>query len=176
MAVKRTLPLGEAYTTLHGVLEKGSDPSLGEIRGNPVKHIETVTRQNIRQDNGEDFIALIDGDYSVQTAELEVADNDFTTGTAEIVLGEYTLISNVDYLVGGTTGATATNIAAAIDNLPQYSAIAAGSVVEITREPPLERVDFFVRHNGSITNFTNLVPDARLMDSGSPDVSPPILT
>ena len=174
MAVKNAQVHGSAFTTLHGVLRHGSDPSRGEI-GNPAKHIQTVTSQVVEFGLERGYNALLTGSPTPQTASFLVASNVFTE-RAEILLGEYTLVSNIDYLVAGTTALTAAAISAAIDRLPGYTATPNGSTVDITREPPLAQVDFRVLHHGAVENFTTLVPAEGLMNPGAPVVGPPLLT
>jgi hypothetical protein len=175
MAKQRILPHGQAFTTLHGVLVAGSDPSLGAV-GAPVKHIQTVTSQTMKPDGDRPAIALLaGGPPSPQTASFDVNDNDFSD-RAVIILGDYEIVSQIDYLVAGTATLTAVAIAAAIDNLPEYNATSALTVVNITREPPLERVEFRVIHHGAVTNFDTLVPATGFMNPGAPLISAPTLT
>ena len=175
MSTQRILPLGQAFTTLHGVLTRGSDPSLGAI-GAPVKHIQTVTSQTFQPAGNRAMIGLLaGGPPTVQTASFDVNDNDFTD-RAVIILGDYELVSQIDYLVAGAAAGTATNIAAAINNLPGFTATPSTTAVTITREPALERVEFRVLHHGAVTNFDTLVPATGFMEPGTPAISAPTLT
>lgn len=175
MTTQRILPHGSAFTTLHGVLTHGSDPSLGEV-GNPVKHIQTVTTQALSPQGGRSFIALVGGAKAAQSASFVVDDNDFSTGVATLVIGNYQIVSNIDYLPGATTDLTATSLAASLDRLPGYSVSSAGSTVTVLREPALEKVEFRILHLGTVMNFITLIPSNGFMDPGGPHVSPPILT
>jgi hypothetical protein len=47
-------------------------------------------------------------------------------------VGPYELVANRDFTPGGGVAATATAIAAAIDNLPGYNGTAVGAVVTVT--------------------------------------------
>lgn len=176
MAIQRILPHGQAYTTLHGVLREGSDPSRGAA-GTPAKHLSTVTTQLFDVEGRRDASGLLGGGppWTALTCSLTVADNDFTN-RAEIILGNYVLISNIDYAIGGGVAATATNIAAAISLLPEFSASALGAVVSISYGPTLSQVDFRVRHSAAIYNFTTLVPDTGIMTLGAPIILPPTIT
>lgn len=91
-------------------------------------------------------------------AELTVADNDFSGG-AEIVVGEFTIIANVDFTPGGSTSATATAIAAAIDNLPGYNATAATDTVTVDgRKGAQGNADRFeAKSFGSVDNFSGVI-------------------
>jgi len=109
--------------------------------------------------------------------QLLVANNDFTTGRAVIVLGNFRLISNIDFIPGGAAALTAAAIAAAIDRLPGYDGVAVGPGVVIGYTAgPADEIDFKVEHYGTITNFTMLNPADGLLASGSPDIEPPLLT
>lgn len=63
---------------------------------------------------------------------VTVASNTFAPGSASLLIGPYELVANRDFTPGGGTAATATAIAAAIDNLPGYDGLAAGSDVTVT--------------------------------------------
>jgi hypothetical protein len=89
---------------------------------------------------------------------ITVADNDFSTGPAELIIGPYTFVAGVDFAIGGSTAATATNIAAMLDNIPDFeSALVFGSDVSISyrRGPGLWPLQVF--SYGTIVNFTVLV-------------------
>ena len=175
MSTQRIAVHGPAFTTLHGVLTQGSDPSRGEP-GNPIKHIETVTTQTMSPSGERSFVALIGGAGTPQSATFIVDDNDFSTGRTVLVLGDFEIIANIDYLPGGSTALTATAIAAALNRLSGITASANVSTVTILREPALEKVEFRVLHHGTITNFITLIPSNGFMDRGAPSVVPPILT
>jgi len=114
---------------------------------------------------------LVEGIAGIQpeTAGFTVANNDFSTGRVEIVLGDFTLISGVDFAVGLNVGATATAIAAAITNLTGFTSTALGAVVSIEYDiGTAHKIDFRVNHYGTVTNLTPLDPTTNYMDLGSP--------
>ena len=114
--------------------------------------------------------------YPVE-GQFTVADNDFTTGRAVLVLGNYRLISNIDFIPGGAVGATATAIAAVISRLPGYEATALGAVVTVNYTMgPADEIEFQADHYGTVVNFTPFVPATEEMATGSPDIQPPVLT
>jgi len=119
---------------------------------------------------------LVEGQAGIQseTAEFTVANNDFSTGRVEIILGDFTIISGVDYVIGATAILTATNIAEAITNLTGFTAINDGTnVVSIWFDIGTAHViDFRVNHYGTVTNLTPLDPDTNYMDLGSPAPGP----
>lgn len=175
MTTERITAHGQAFTTLHGVLTHGSDPSRGES-GNPVKHISTVTSQVLHHQGHRDIQGLRAGAYTPQTASFEVVDNDFSTGVATLLLGDYEIKSNLDYLPGVDAAATAAVIATAIGRIPEFTASALLAVVSITREPPMDRVEFRVLFQGTVVNFTSVTPENGWMEQGAPTVSPPTIT
>jgi len=120
---------------------------------------------------------LVPTDIFPSLGTLQVANNDFTTGRAVIVLGNFRLISNIDFITGGAPALTAIAIAAAIERLPGYDAVAVGPGVVIGYTAgPADEIDFKVEHYGTITNFTPLVPADGQLAQGSPDIEPPRLT
>jgi len=90
------------------------------------------------------------------TGDVEVSDNGFQGTQASLFVGPFELASNRDFVVAGAAGATATNIAAAISNLPGYDATAAGAVVTV--EGPAgavgDRLRFRAAYRGGVKNFT----------------------
>jgi len=112
-----------------------------------------------------------------QTAVFTVADNDFTTGRAEVHIGNVRLLSVLDFVIGAGVNNTATNIATAISTLEDFVAVAVGAVVTVTYLPPMDEVTFRVAHYGTVTNFTPLVPATGFMTStGDPVIGPPLFT
>jgi hypothetical protein len=147
--------------------------------GRPVVQRNTVTMSPIHSDGGHATNARwtkAPGLYAGATGTLTVADNDFTTGRTEIVLGEYRLQDTIDYAVGADEDATATNIAAAISTLPGWSALAVLHVVSITYAQSAVGVEFRAASYGTVTNFTPLVPATGYLTLGNPTIGPPVLT
>lgn len=182
------------FTMLIGNLRAGSDPSRGTA-GNPETIRPVYTQQHFPeiagrgQTWGEDATppktpgvgtrhgALLTNTYTAASATVTVADNDFSTGSASLFLGGYEMISDVHYTVGGTPGDTATNLAAAIDALSEYSASAVGSDITITGPfgPNVNEWRFEDLYKGTVVNFTLSVTTGSL-DGGDPTLGPPELS
>ena len=182
MAVKKVRPHGPEFVVLVGNFPYGSDPS----HNNPVFQAPPPTRQAVGYQaidtswapgiSAHHTNARMGGAPGPQTAQLTVADNDFSTGIARLILGDYELISALDYVIGGGVNATATNLAAAIDALTEFSAVPTAAVVDIQYHGgAANEVDFKVVHEGTQTNFTPLVPADGMMIRGGPSVSAPRL-
>lgn len=145
--------------------------------GNPVKARTGFTHQHIMGDRGR-FAArglVVGGDTPAPaTATLTVVDNDFSTGDALLYLGAYELVSALHYAIGGDVNVTATNIAAAIDNLEEFAAVAAGPVVSIDGPVGLAGTEVTLEavFEGTIANYT-LAPTFGLMTEGSPHFGTP---
>lgn len=107
------------------------------------------------------------------TGTVTVADNNFSDPAA-LYLGPYVLTSNEDYTPGGSTAATATALAAAIDALPDFAATAVGNDVNITGPfgPNGNDFRFEAIYRGSVQNFTLSPADGFLAD-GEPTIGPP---
>lgn len=106
---------------------------------------------------------------------ITVANNDFSTGRARIQLGDWDLLSGVDFQQGALAANTASLIAAAIAALPGFGATANGAVVTVTYVNTIADIDFRVWHYGTITNFT-LSPTTGLLNFGVPAISGPTFT
>jgi len=119
---------------------------------------------------------LVEGIAGIQpeTASLLVANNDFSGGRVEIILGDFAVISGVDYAIGATAILTAANIAAAITNLTGFTAINDGSAtVSIWFDIGTAHViDFNVHHYGIVENLTTITPTDGEMALGSPAPGP----
>lgn len=108
-------------------------------------------------------------DFSNQTGTVTVADNDFSTGRAEIHIAQYVLVAGEDFAVGGSTAATATNIAAAIANLNGFSGtVAVGSDVEVEGPLGSQPLTWKTRVFGTIANFSGITPDNGFLTPGNP--------
>lgn len=181
MAQKHREAHGQGFTVLVCNHPYGSVPDHNNpIYQNPPPMRQAFTYQAISI-NGAGGVhsghvnGLLGGGYAPKTATLTVANNDFSTGSCLLILGEYQMLAGVDYAIGGTVASTASNMAAAIDNLPGYTAVVlAGSTVEITYDQgPMDEVDFSVQHLGTILNMTPLVPGSGIMANGSPTIQAP---
>jgi len=86
--------------------------------------------------------------------EVTVASDVFVGQSASLFVGPFELVSNRDFVTGGGAAATALNIAAAIDSLPGYSAVAVGAAVTV--EGPLGQMElkFSAAYRGGELNFT----------------------
>lgn len=119
---------------------------------------------------------LVEGQAGIQpeTASFLVANNDFSTGRVEIILGDFTLISGVDFAIGASTILTAANIATAITNLTGFTAINDGTAtVTITFDIGTAHIiDFRINQYGTVVNMTTLTPDNNYMALGSPAPGP----
>lgn len=175
------------YTYLVANLRQGSDPSKGPA-GNPQKMRSTYTRQHFPEvpkagdPSDDEFyshstpgthtrLGLVEGESTPATATVTVADNDFSAG-ATLYVGEYTLVSGVDFSVGGTAGDTATNLANAINNLDGFTASPSGSDVDITGAggPAGNEARLEAEYGAGVTNFT-----ITRFSGGLPEIGPPDL-
>jgi hypothetical protein len=90
------------------------------------------------------------------TGVVTVANNTFAPGSASLFVGPFELAANRDFIAGGGVNATATAIAAAIDNLPGYDAAAVAADITVTG--PLgvapASLAFSATYRTSTRNFT----------------------
>ena len=145
------------FRVLVAHLPHGTDPTIPGPLGSPLPERQTVTFGQVVSDGGRAVNGRLVTPAPGQvpgTGTITVASNDFTTGRAELILGEYRLLSNIDYQVGADTDATAAALGAAIATLPGFGATVLLSVVSVTVQKPADQVTFAVSHLGYIKNFT----------------------
>lgn len=111
-----------------------------------------------------------------RSGSFTVADNDFSTGWVELFLGDYRLLSGVEYAIGLNVNATAANLAAAISAMPGFTASALGAVVTVVFNDPMGEIDFRAVHRGSHTNFTTFTPSTGYLGGGDPTIGAPVIT
>lgn len=172
--VKRTIT---APTTVLVAHQTGAKDS----KGNPVTIRSSFTYQTVVGAKGGNYNALTSEDPgSPATATLTVSDDNFTTGEAHLIIGDVTYISGVDFVTGGGTAATATNIAAAVNNNRRVNGVTAEAVgSDVNLSGPfgdlIEDIVFAVLYRGSVVNFT-LSPVDGFFVKGSPSLEGPEIT
>ena len=175
------------YDMLVGHQSRGTFPDSGSLG---INNKDVVIRRRFQQQQIKSVVTgsvistvpggklNTEGGFLVAKATFTVADNDFSGG-AEIVIGDFELVPDVDFTVGGTVNATAVNIAASISNLPGYSATAPGAgVVSVNgKKGPQGFVEpFSVTPLGAIDNFSAVDPVLGFFTQGEPAIGPPGLT
>lgn len=151
-----------------------------DVQGNPVKLRTGFEEQLVSFQNSEGHVNTLIGrldtslGFIASTGTITVVDNDFTTGDTTIYLGEYELIAGIHFVVGADVNATSVVIAAAIDNLPGFSATVAAPVVTVIGPtgPDSDQIEFSVVYEGTITNYT-FAPTSGNLTAGTPSVSSP---
>lgn len=176
MVTKQGHNNGPPFTILAGHFPYGSTPDHNmPVYQNPTPSRQAITHQVLSVGaprlNAQNHIGFLAGAFSPEMASFVVANNNFGTGIVVISLGKYTLTSNVDYVIGASTAATAANIASAIDFFPGFHAsVSAGSQVDITYTlGPANQVPFIITYYGTVENFTLVSPDTGEMASGGPN-------
>jgi hypothetical protein len=181
------------FTLLVANLRRGSDPSRGEA-GNPDPVRQTYTFQHFPEIGGRGpEVGTVNPrtpgvgtrighvDYTtppvpvLATGTVTVAVNTFA-GPTTVQVGQYVLTTGIDFDVGGSLAATATNLAAAIDALPGYSAPAPGAAIVTVTGPAgvAGNEVVFASSGASPQNFT-FNPIDGTMDGAEPIQGPPIL-
>jgi len=170
-----------SFNVLVGQYPYGTDPSSSNPFDHPALLRKAVEYGTIFVDNAKKTFngRMVLGVLAIPAASgtFTVADNDFTTGRVELIIGKYKLLNYIDYTPGAGAAATATAIAATISNLPGYSASALGADVTVYYEAgPANQVDFKAIHYGSKTNFTPFSPSNGYLAVGSPFAGAPLIT
>jgi len=165
---------GPAFTMLVGTLSHPSDPS-ANIDPKVIKAHGWTTQQLKEHPAGGGLTGGIVPDAPKPTLQgvITVDDNDFSTGQAQVTVGERTIVAGLDYLVGGSVDATATNLAAVLDAIPGISAAAVGPDVTVDVPYMIGQVDFLTFHLGTITNFL-LSPTTGSLSPTAAVLSPPV--
>jgi len=177
--IRYRIQQGKAFGTLIGIYPYGTDQGSSDVFNQPAAIRQTMTVSVTHTPNhnvGMTFSRMgLNGAVAGQTGTITVVSNDFSD-PAEILLGDYRILSNVDWVPGVGINATATSVAAAINRFPGFIASANGAVVSVLYEGASSAdVDFLPLYHGEITNFT-FAPNLRLMTKGSPQADAPLVT
>ena len=168
---------GASKTLLVRSYPYGTDPASPLPMPTPSRTAVTLgaMSRNGRRSNGRVSDSALGG--TPVNGTFVVADNDFSTGRAVIHVGDYEVVSNVDFAPGVGVNQTATAVAAAINRLPGFAAVAAVATVSVTwSDGPFDEVDFYALHFGTHTNFTPFTPATGLMAVGRPTIVAPLIT
>ena len=167
---------------LVGTTPRAFDPTLPGVLGSPLKNRSTVTITPILMSGGRGVVGrltpVVPGvTPNAATGMITVVDNDFTTGSAEVILGDYHLLSYIDFYPDAILANTAIALAAAINRFPGFRAsISAPGVVLVRGEPgDDDQIVFEARYFGTKTNFA-LSPTSGFFTVGSPVLGPPVLS
>jgi len=136
----------------------------------PLKRTATFGQVAAGNKLSNDHMACDPGGVSPATGSFTVNDNDFSTGRAEIILGDWSVVSNVDFYPGAGVALTAANIVTAINAVvPGFRADRVGAVVTVYYDDgSANDVDFRVVHHGEKVNFNALSPSNGLLQAGNP--------
>ena len=170
---------GPSVTRLVRTYPYGTDPSLPGPAGKPPVTIDTMRFGVVTGEGGQFHNGgMVTGAAGVTPAsgQFTVADNDFSTGVAVLVLGDYRIMAGVDFVPGVGVNATATAVAEAISRLTGFAATANVAVVSVTWEGPIDEVEFYALHYGNKTNFTTFVPSNGYFGMGRPMITAPVVT
>jgi hypothetical protein len=192
MSSRRAVGAQKPFKMIIANLRGGGDPSKG-ASGNPVTIRKTYEQQMFIDlpGRGQDGVSdqgktpgtatrsgglLSTAAPAGGTGTITVDSNTFT-GPTDIHLGKYTLTSGDDFDIGVSVAATATNLAAAIDVLPEFSApVPGGAVVTVTGPvgPGGNNVMF---HSGGFSPGNLLFsPGGGTLSGAEPSVGPPSIS
>ena len=116
-------------------------------------------------------LALRSGVVSQPTGTVTVSDNNFAA-LADLFIGPYHLISNVDYAVAGSASLTAANIITAINQFPGISAsTGGGAVVNVEWEGGPNDLVVFKAINRSVSHANLVLSGDGFLTLGSPTLS-----
>jgi len=111
---------------------RGTDPSRNDKAFNQPSPIrETATQAWVKRGGGRGLNGQMVGAATGATAVITCTQANVEVGKHIVRVDEYDLSVGIDFAIGADDDALATNLAAAIDNLPALTAVAALNVVTI---------------------------------------------
>ena len=137
--------------------------------------LDVQTHKDIQ---GRSHLGLMTGAISRPSGTIEVLDVDFTTGKTVLYLGDYELQEAIQYTCDPLSlDNTATALAAAIANLPGYTAAAIAAVVSFSGPTNYDNkhIPFTVKYYGTVVNFA-LSPTTGVLSTGGPVFGAPGIT
>ena len=173
---------GPAFTSHVPCHPYGTDPSWNvKAIGQPAPIRQTSRFQWITRGNGSGVIGRMFNEEGVPIeaeAVIAVTHANVTPGTHLIRIGKFELRPAIDFAVGGNDNALATNLAAAINALPGYSAQSNLADCEVLTtsghgdQHPNEVIEW-----GAASAFllVALGGPPEYMDKGDPQVAPPLI-
>ena len=175
---RRASEHGWPFTVLVGTFAVPTEPD-GNA-GMPAPLRSTVTSEVIHV-GGKAFVGRIyhnpDIPIAGAAAQFEVLNNSFAFPSS-LILGDYELVSNVDFVVGVGVNDTAANIATAIGRLPGYEALSGGAVVTVFYDAGArDVVELRARNFGVVANFGNFVTaqNTDALFPGNPGYASPLI-
>lgn len=145
-----------------------------DAQKNPIKARTGFVVLPLLDEQGRTLNAYGTGHPPTQsTAEVIVSDADFSTGEAILWIGDYTLETTENWTpTNGNANQSATDLAAAIDTLPGFSASAVAATVTILG--PLGSIGgtltFKAAYTGTKVNYS-LTPTDGYMLGGNPSIT-----
>ena len=141
-------------------------------QGNPIKARTSFSYQTLFDITGNPLQGNLVGNASNAVGVISVLDNDFQD-VATIFLGTHLIISGIDWEIGVDAGTSATNLAAYIDSLLEFSASAVGTDITITGAKGYlsDQIVFKAEYIGSVVNFS-FTPTTGYLGSGGPEFGP----
>ena len=189
---KRAVGAQKPFKMLIANLRAGSDPSKGAA-GNPVT-IRSSYEQQFTVDlpgRGQRVVSnqgktpgtanragrmLSTAPPTGAAGTITVTLNTFV-GPTEVYLGKYTLISGEDFAIGAGVNATASNLAAAINALPEFAAPVPGAnVISVTGPVGPEGNITLFRAGGISPGNLSLSPTGGTLSGAEPSVGPPTIS
>lgn len=172
MSLNRKVFSSGTFEVLLGLRAESYDPSLMAVKPPFIRETALVGSTTIEGKQVNSHLVMNGPVVANGFVSFTVLDNTFTVGSVEIAFGDFVLIAKLDFAIGGTVAATATNIAAAITALsPEFSARAVGAVVTILATSPANLIGFALLHRDTgMVNLGAVTPDTGFFSSGSPHV------
>lgn len=158
----------------------GTDPSRNNKAFNqPTPKRQTASMTWVYRGPGRAFNGRLAGAATGASAQITCTVANVEPGKQIIRVGDYELRPGVDFAVGVTDAALATNLAAAIDRLPGFDAPAPGAniVTVTTSQGTASDVRFEVIETSAASAFAvGALTREGLMNQGAPAPAAPLFT
>jgi len=189
--MSKVISAQRAFTMLVGTLRQGSDPSLGPA-GNPDVTRSTATMQympEVAVRGGPRTVSLNNDARGLTTYRGNLLEPSGlgpqnSTGTVQLtsvafdgptslILGQYTLTTDEDFVVTAAVASTTANLTTAINSLPDYSAVDDGvDTITITGPVGLTGNVIEFRAAGVSPYHFTLAPADGSLDGAEPTIGP----
>lgn len=192
--MKKITSAQKPFKMLVANLRQGSDPSLGSS-GNPVKVRSSFTTQHFVEIPGRGFEQQTKGGKTPGTS-TRVGKLTYSTGVTPvaptftitvssaasaitelptvIILGEYKIVSDVDFaVVAGNVNTTASNLATYIATLNGWAAVPDGANVNVEIPSGIDYNQMLLKVTGPFSGNYTISPVQGYPVKGEPYIGPP---
>lgn len=162
---------GRPFQIITGTISIAGDPSVGR---NPIVSNRYHKAGPVLTTPRLQHRYLSSNPTTPSVGTITIGDNTFDPGEVLIItLGDHQLVSNIDFVPGLDTDATAANISTAINLLYDWFSTVVGSVITVYQYPGLGLIPFSVQSLGTVVHAT-VLPTGNYLTEAIPSFGPPL--